>query len=89
MNKRLIKKQSNKIIKKIQKLTLKENDFIILEFDMHKIRNDTIQHFFDNVKSKIKTENIIGIPSGISIKPFDKESIIKHLENILENLKNN
>lgn len=75
MNKRQIKKQSNKIINKIRKLTLKENDFIVLEFDMHKIRADVLHHFFNNVKSKVKTENIIGIPTAISMHPSDKEDL--------------
>ena len=67
-------RQSKKMFK--QKVYgLKDNDYIIMEYDMDKVNPQILDFIYNMLYKELKKDNFIMIPNAISIKSVDKKYV--------------
>ena len=54
---------------------LKDNDYIIMEYDMDKVNPQILDFICDMLYKELKKDNVIMIPNAISIKSVDKKYV--------------
>ena len=67
-------RQSKKMFKR-KVYGLKDNDYIIMEYDMDKVNPQILDFVCDMLYKELKKDNVIMIPNAISIKSVDKKYV--------------
>jgi hypothetical protein len=66
MNKRIRKKKVNHLIKNIQSLLLKENEFLVFRFNKADWNPQSIEKFAKDIKDKVSNK-VIFVPTDINM----------------------
>ena len=65
----------------IDTIEIKDDDIIIMKFDLNEYTVEEAQGIFNTLKGIFKDNTIIGIPKGIELTTTQKEILISQLEN--------
>lgn len=89
MNKRILKKKNNQVIKQIRKIKLNSEDNLILRFDMDNIYPEEVRDILNWVHNIFPNNKVIALPTQIkSVNKYDYDSFITFLEQIISYMKN-
>ena len=63
------------MIKEIQKLELKENDILVMTFDVMEFNIDEIKGIYQRIQNFIPNNKVLAIPQGIELSAISIEQI--------------
>ena len=63
------------MIKEIQKLELKENDILVMTFDVMEFDVDEIREIYQRIQDFIPNNKVLAIPQGIELSTISIEQI--------------
>jgi transposase len=82
-------RQKKKIFKQKLYTLSKQNDYVILEYDIHKITSYYINEYGNFLTKTLNINNLICIPNSLTLKDISKENLNKIIENMQGFLKQN
>lgn len=75
-----------KLITKIETINPKLSDTVVLYFNTREYPVDQVHQVFERLLEKFPNNRVIALPDKTSLKDFDKEVLLEHLNNIAKDL---
>lgn len=75
-------------IKNIDVIDIQPTESIVLTFDINEISRSELNVFFEDLQSKYPNNTIIALPDKTSIRPADKDLLIKFRDMLNEVINN-
>lgn len=66
--------------------TVNDDDNIIVKFDMNHIDGNNLKIIMESIKKTYPNHKVIAIPDFVTVDVFNKNNIIKYLEQIIDHL---
>lgn len=76
----------NELITRIEIMNPKPSETIVLYFNTKDFKVDMVNTMFEIVKERFPNNRIVALPDAMSIKDFEKETLLEHLNKIATDL---
>lgn len=76
----------NELITRIETINPKPSETVVLFFNTKDCHLDMVNAMFERVKERFPNNRIVALPDAMSLKGFDKEVLLEHLNNIAADL---